>query len=277
MAIYFVSTSFPGHDLHVYQYGEQACTPSYSFGPCVRNSYFLHYVYEGCGRFEVHDKRFDVKKGQMFLICPQEVTYYEADSLNPWLYRWVEFSGELVSSFLHRSALSQDNPIFTDKTGAVGDALWELLRHGNQPYEDVMGRFWLFLSALMATKKDESSDVLQEQYVKKAVLYIQTMLHQRILVSDLADYVNINRSYLSRLFRQYTGVSPQQYILACKLSAATQFLCNPQFSVSQVARSVGYDDPLDFSKAFKARYGVSPTLWRRSPHLSDERRTQLAR
>lgn len=265
---YFVSTNFPCHDLHVHQYGEQACEPSYGFGPCVRNNYFFHYVYEGCGRFEVHGKTFPVQKGQMFLICPQEVTYYEADAATPWLYRWIEFSGGHAQSLLHRAHLSQDTPIFTDSDdGAVGKALQTILEYGEQSYEALMGRFWMFLAALTASQDAPSTTALQEQYVKKAILYIQTMLHRRILVSDLADYVNINRSYLSRLFRQYEGVSPQQYITAYKLNAAARFLCNPQFTVGEVARSVGYEDQLDFSKAFKAYYGESPSQWRKLPNF----------
>lgn len=63
-----------------------------------------------------------------------------------------------------------------------------------------------------------------------------------------------------KLFNIRFGVSPKKYIIQGRMQIAKAMLENGEYeSISQVAREVGYDDSLHFSKLFKKFYGVSPT------------------
>ena len=58
------------------------------------------------------------------------------------------------------------------------------------------------------------------------------------------------------------GISPQEYLIQCKLQQAVNFLIETNNPIQEIARQVGYDNPLTFSKTFKNFYGVSPKLYR---------------
>ncbi len=76
-------------DLSLSFYGYEECTPNYSFGPAIRDTYVLHYITKGKGQFHYKGKIVDLKAGDFFLLKPDELTFYQADSQDPWAYYWL--------------------------------------------------------------------------------------------------------------------------------------------------------------------------------------------
>ena len=100
-------------------------------------------------------------------------------------------------------------------------------------------------------------------YVRRAVEFIQDNFCNPIHITDIADYVCINRSYLYTLFQRELSASPKEYLANYRLTRASELLLITDLSVESVALSCGYSDPLVFSKAFKAKNGVTPTQYRK--------------
>ena len=84
----------------------------------------------------------------------------------------------------------------------------------------------------------------------------------------------ITQPYLYRIFREETGLSPKQYILNEKLDHAKRLLRETEFSVSEIAGTVGFASVLDFSKFFSRQTGESPSAYR-NPKKSDDRKEKL--
>ena len=82
---------------------------------------------------------------------------------------------------------------------------------------------------------------------------------QDVSISGLAARLGLNRSYFSTLFHQRTGLSPQQYLLRCRMEHARELLCSHAFTPGEAALAVGYPDIFAFSRMFKRYYGVSPS------------------
>lgn len=80
-----------------------------------------------------------------------------------------------------------------------------------------------------------------------------------ISIAGLAGQLGLNRSYFSTLFRQRTGLSPQQYLLKCRMEHARELLCGYGFTPGEAALAVGYPDIFAFSRMFKRYYGFSPS------------------
>ena len=70
-------------DLFVCQFDEEACSPSYAFGPHTRDHVLIHFVASGCGVLYCDGQAYPVASGQGFLILPGEETLYQADSVTP--------------------------------------------------------------------------------------------------------------------------------------------------------------------------------------------------
>ena len=260
---YFSFTNYIPTDIYPVQYGEQQCTPDYYFGPSVRSNYILHYIYSGKGIFRVDNKEYHLHAGQLFLIKPNQLTYYKADSDEPWLYRWIEFNGSMAEKILSLFKNTDNIPFIDDDSEhSIGNTLADITQSGEMRYETLMQKFWSFIGSL--TKNANSVPHTQsEEYVKKADLFIKNNIHKKITVNEIASHIGIDRSYLSRLFKDYKNISLQQYILTVKMNAAAQYLKNTDISISEVANSVGYYDYHVFNKVFHKHFNVSPSAWRK--------------
>ncbi|MFD0672880.1 helix-turn-helix transcriptional regulator [Cohnella sp. GCM10027633] len=64
--------------------------------------------------------------------------------------------------------------------------------------------------------------------------------------------------YFSYLFRKYVGIGPIDYLIQYRMNRARELLATGQFSVAEVARSVGYLDAYYFSRLFKKHAGLPP-------------------
>lgn len=100
-------------------------------------------------------------------------------------------------------------------------------------------------------------------YVEEALRYIESNYSQSVNIQVIADYLNIERTYLYRLFKDITGSSPQEYLLYYRIRRACSLLAETELPVSDIARSVGYEDALYFSRLFKQKKGRTPTQYRR--------------
>ena len=85
------------------QFGWEHCAPGHSFGPASRSYLLLHYVVSGKGVFTVGGRSYDLGPGQIFVIHPYDMTYYEADREAPWHYLWIGFEPVSYTHQRHRT------------------------------------------------------------------------------------------------------------------------------------------------------------------------------
>ncbi|MPN22444.1 HTH-type transcriptional activator RhaR [bioreactor metagenome] len=99
------------------------------------------------------------------------------------------------------------------------------------------------------------------QYVTILKSMIENSYSERLPVDTLARRLGFNRSYLTNLFKQHTGMSIKQYILDVRMQQAILRLQMNKLSVQQIALECGFSDALYFSRLFKKRFGVSPSMY----------------
>ena len=112
-------------------------------------------------------------------------------------------------------------------------------------------------------KKEEKKDDLRQVYVERAKDYIASSYSYPITVEDVADYTGISRSYLFRAFQAYQKQSPKEYLTEYRIRQACHLLRETGLSVASIAYSVGFEDNLYFSKAFKKKMQMSPSQYRK--------------
>ena len=95
-------------------------------------------------------------------------------------------------------------------------------------------------------------------YVELAIEYIKDMYQKGIGISDIADNIGISRAYLNSAFQKELGISAQTFLIDYKMHKAASLLVSTSLSIKEVSNSVGYEDQLVFSKAFKKKFGMSP-------------------
>ena len=258
-------------DLDLIQCGSEACLPGHSFGPAVRDHYLIHFALSGKGIFQTERRTWALHEGDGFLIFPHDVTFYQADVQDPWQYAWVGFQGTKADTWLHQAGLTVENPVFSARDDYIRQCFRQMIGAGTMGAGRelrLLGILYLFLSELaeMAGPERGASGKpnRKEEYVKKALDYFRMHYARPIGVSDAAAHVGLDRSYFSEVFREVAGQPPRDFLIRLRMEKACQFLRNPGLSIGDIARSVGYDDPLLFSKVFRKHLGASPSAFRQS-------------
>lgn len=122
---------------------------------------------------------------------------------------------------------------------------------------------YLFFLARKFPKAQVSVSEKKSDYVEKALKYIEAYYCDPITIQDIADDLNINRSYLHRLFKSFTGFSIQGYLVDYRIRQACILLRDTDLSVRAIAHSVSYADPLYFSRIFHQKMSMSPSEYRK--------------
>ena len=251
--------------------------PLHSFGPASKPHYLIHYVLSGKGIFRFHDKECRLEAGYGFLIQPNELAFYQADEEDPWCYLWVGFAGSRAEEYLRAIGLSDRHPIFTcDRSEELYAIVRDMMEHSTFGIANDLrrnGQLGVFLSIVAESAGVVSGDEEDKgnQYVKKAVSFIQNNYCNPIKVTDVAEYVCINRSYLYTLFQNYLGMSPQQFLTVFRITKARELLESTNYSIESIALSCGYSDALVFTKAFRALRGTSPSQYRKDLRKENSR------
>jgi len=103
----------------------------------------------------------------------------------------------------------------------------------------------------------------QASYIKAAIEFIRASFGKDISLSDVARFVGINESYLSREFRKYTGYTLVSYLNYVRCKEATKLLRETDLSIGEIAEHCGFGDKSYFSKTFKRYLGMLPCKFRR--------------
>lgn len=253
------------HDLRPLFFGCEECMPGHCYGPAVREYYLIHYILSGRGMLQCGGQTYSVEPGQCFLICPGDITFYNADDNDPWHYVWVAFQGALAGRMLNMAGLDVHNPVFqTECLPSVFGEIHQAILHNTyvQAKADyyILSRLYAILDSLprVEPKTDASN-----RYVERAKNYIASLYCNNISIERLAASCGLDRRYLCRLFKEKTGRTLQQYLIDMRLERANVLLQESGLSVSDISRSVGYQDVYNFSKMFKKKYGKSPMQLRR--------------
>ena len=103
-----------------------------------------------------------------------------------------------------------------------------------------------------------------EQKIRKAKAYLDKSLKNQPSVAEIALAVGINRNKLFYGFKFLTGHTISQYLQGMKLKRSYDLLVNTDMDIGEVADSVGFKHQCNFSTAFKAFFGITPTSLRSS-------------
>lgn len=231
-------------------YGFEECCGGHNFGPAIREYYLLHYIFKGEGTFWKEGRAHSVSSGDAFVICPDEVTTYTASETNPWSYCWLGFqtAGEL--SFLDQPVIRQA-PV-----GYVFEQLRECC-HQDDPGCRIYALTFELLWRL--SQRSMVSGSHQGNYAVYARTHLENSYMTAITIEEIAKTLHIDRRHLTYVFRKTYGISPQTFLMELRMKKAREFL-EKGYSVSDSAIMAGFADLSNFSKKYKAYYGICPRL-----------------
>ena len=174
-------------EFHLLFCGYAECEPLHSYGPATRPNYIIHYVMGGKGIYQVGEKKYHISKGQIFLIEPESLTFYQADKEEPWTYLWVGFGGTEAKSFIQDIGLNSRQLVCQCEGGEeLKEIVFSMLKHTKSTTENLyylQGRLFDFFSVLAReiTLRQFEDDTTESMHVQEAIDYIKNNYSQGIL------------------------------------------------------------------------------------------------
>lgn len=227
----------------------------------------LIYTVAGRGRFGYPGGFHLSKPGELLLLRSDTPHDYATEQVTGhWELLWTHFRPrahwegwldwpQLAPGLLHFS-LESEQRLRAERT------LLEMHRQatGASPHREQWGmnaleRVWL---ECLPPEFEPGFD----ERVARAVRYIRGQLSEGFRLSALAEHCHLSESRISHLFREHTGQSPLGFLERERFDRAAQLLRLTSRRVSSIALEVGYEDPLHFSRRFRAAMGVSPRQYR---------------
>lgn len=131
----------------------------------------------------------------------------------------------------------------------------------NAPWKET-GQFFVELAQFLFKFRIQDKEEQTNHLVTKLQLYIQNNLGGDLSLTNLGELVHLNPSYLSRLYKQLTGVSLSDYIADKRMAKAKTLLLDYSMKIGEIAVVVGYHSGIAFTRFFKKMEGMTPQEYR---------------
>ncbi len=257
-------------EFQVVAVGKEKCQASKKQeGPFIKNRFVLHYVVSGKGFYNIDGKLYAINVGDVFYIPANRIIYYYPDPQDPWEYCWVEYRGQNAVKLNERVGLSPDAPVYhvrgTEEILRIFSSMFNALNDKTDDLISLSYAYKLFATLInerfpqTAPTVKTRDDLISQIFTYIAANYANSSLS----LTEIASHFNMNASYLSRFFRQTAGLPLSKYVIDFRMTKAVSLLKNKDLSIKYIAISVGYSDPLYFSREFSRLFRVSPSAYRK--------------
>jgi len=108
--------------------------------------------------------------------------------------------------------------------------------------------------------------------INQALEYINNHLEEPIYINEVAKVAHFSAYHFQRIYKALQGETPYETILRLRLEKAVFLLKHrPSERIGSIARQCGFDSPENFSRQFKARFGFSPSAFKKDHALQNSR------
>lgn len=262
--ITIVNNFYNDTDISVINAGYQKKT-DHSFGPYANSYHVIQFIIDGKGTLEIGNRKWHLKKYDLFYLPANTLCKYYSDSVSPYEYYWISFIGRKASDYLQKCCLNKDTPVRCFETDALKKPFVNIFKclnsnESNRSFEILSEMYGIF-DILIKQSPLQNTHINYSTLIQNATAYIDSHYALGINVTDVCNYLFVNPSYFSTLFKNSTGITVSDYLMGIRMSDAALKLKTTDMNVSAVAASVGMT-PLAFTAAFKRHYHFTPSEYR---------------
>ena len=235
-------------NLKIYECGHENNPQNPSRYHTNRDRYLILYFIDGTVRIQKNAQAYELSKGDLFLLSPEESASLQCSTDAACEYIWISFGCDTCPDFLQSSVINNPpvKPIFLTIRDHIADSNFDA-----RLYALIYDLFWQLSQSELILEGGNRS------YASYAKNYLDINFTTQIKIQDVADQLHIDRRYLTGLFRSEYGVPPQAYLMTLRLNKAQEYL-QLGYSVTESASMAGFTDLPNFSRQYRSRFGTSP-------------------
>ena len=220
----------------------------------------LMYFFEGKGKLEVSGTQMSISLFDT-VVYPAGWPHQEdlvSERRREIICLWVDFPELELDMPMHLHDM--DNTL-----NHVFQMIYREAKRSNPEPQLLEHQIKLLLTMLL---RNQSEIKAQEGTLAYVLQYIHVHFAERVTLDELAALEHISKSYLSRQFKQQTGMTVVAYMNQFRIETAKRLLTGSEMSVNEIAYQVGFESPKYFYRTFKKLTDESPASFRR--HYKNE-------
>lgn len=232
------------------------------------DAYCLFVVISGTGEVSYRGETKRMERGDMVFVS-SALPGHTRSLTSDWRFYFVNIAGDYCKEFeklWNGGRLTvirpQDAEHYIELLNLISDELPKSDLRADLTINLLITRL---LTDALKEKYEDQNQRIQQTYpawVQETITLLSEKLTEEIRVSELAARFYREQNSFTRQFKKYTGKTPKEYQMACRMDRAKNLLEGSNVSLSEIAARCGFGSHSFFSKTFKHLYGVTPTEYR---------------
>lgn len=250
-------------NFNIFHYGFDSFTERQNF-----HSFLIMYTYSGQGSLTYQGKTYTLNVGDGAFINCMDYHLYKAMGTH-WDTLIFHLNGPLLLAYHAQYMLNETALFHEEADGQLQKLLEKLLYIYSVPH---LYRDWqastcidnLLNHLLLANAPSDSGKTNVPENIRYLLKYMENNYTQHMSLDYLADFACMNKYYLSKEFKKYTGFSPNDYLISLRINQAKELLKSTTLPAAKIAHEVGIHDINNFTNLFKKKTGMTPIQFRNS-------------
>ncbi|MBS6500931.1 MAG: AraC family transcriptional regulator [Clostridium sp.] len=253
----------------------------YFFPKHIHQSIEIYYFISGSCKMDIGKETVAGDAGSIIIIFPNTVHSFYLDSDIPCKFIHIHFDPYMLSSiFVNKENLNLDlfsilesinNYYKSTADKPMISLLYSIVDEFNnsKQFSEILSTLHLIEVLIYFMRKETITSLFltyetetTPHYVFLAFKYIKENYFEKILLSDIANYLNISSRYLSKLFYNETNLTVLQYLNIYRINKSIDLMMTTDKSLTDISLSVGLGDIQHFSKLFKNIIGINPRKYK---------------
>ena len=225
----------------------------------------IYYLEEGKVEYFIKDRVYSIEAGDVLIIPPhtlhKTISAQNHNRKRILAYLDLEYLKDFdARDFLFLNTVLVFRPQNHDRIHTVFSALWEEYRGEKNAslLKALLCEFLILLKRRNEEKPKENEQNAASRQVQEIITYINMSYSTDITLTKTAKHFFLESTYLSRLFKENTGLTFSDYLRKYRVKKAIECMADSHKNITDIAFLVGFNSTNHFCKTFKAIMGVSP-------------------
>lgn len=256
-----------GESLQVNGLGlKEEMKPCWNRRPRGNRDYLILYFYDSV-EFVVGSGNAQDARGKWIILTPGMPHSYGSDNSH-WNHSWLHFSADFIKVLLKKRGIPVNSLVNIGNPSDFENMLISIhneIYYFNPPMMEIIKD--QLNSGLLRISRDlrnrDREVIIPETYMKIKQLF-DFSYNDEFNLTDLSGIAGCTVPHFCNKFKSLFNYSPIDYLVNRRIDIAKNFLDSTDMSIGEISHKVGYDDVYYFSRLFKKRTGLSPSIYRRN-------------
>ncbi|MEW4370084.1 helix-turn-helix transcriptional regulator [Paenibacillus kandeliae] len=247
------------------------CAPDWRELDYIPDYSKFYFICEGEGWLKIGDQEYYPQPGELFLMPEGVKQSYSFINERPFRKYWCHFTA--YAGGINLFKLLNVNPQCRPQQPEIVQHIFsEMVQyaHSQEVYARLLAKSKVteLISHYMMnlTRNADTVSLKNEAVFHKLTMvlaYIDEHIMQNMTIEELSSILYMHPNSFIRMFKQYVGMPPIQYITRQKIENAKQMLTMTTMPIAEIAHQLGFNDTFYFSKQFKKYTGLAPSDYRK--------------